>query len=244
MMSFESRRNSLSRSLTTSYLSPPEIKDDFIAVIADSRLLFPRGCRKFPAIKYPQTGGKYKTISDSAGGKNHPENTVREPWAPTWKPQCLTNVVGGSLGGCQQKEITTGRIYWCIYFIFLVFSVSWRTLVSTLEARWMSLVWRLAATGSLFNSIETGSRNPADAASAKFSCQDIFCGETHNMLVAKITLTQPTHKTDRWYWMISHKPRLWAVTTFSSLLCQEFSNPYSCAICSPHMQHDGGFFRF
>lgn len=107
----------------------------------------------------------------------------------------------------------------------------------------MSLVWWLAATGSLFKSIETGRRHPADAVSARFSCQDIFCGETHNMLVAKITLPQPTHTTDRWYWMISHKPRLRAVTTFSTLVCQEFSNPYSCIICSPHMLHDGGFFR-
>lgn len=128
--------------------------------------------------------------------------------------------------------------------LFHVFSVSWRILISALEARWMSLVWWLAATGSLFNSIETGSRNPADAGSAKFSCQDIFCGETHNMLVAKITLPQPTHTTDRWYWMISHTPRLRAVTTFSSPRCQAFSNPCSRNICSPHMRHGEDFFRF
>lgn len=105
---------------------------------------------------------------------------------------------------------------------------------------WVLVFW-LSATGGKFNRIETGWRNSADSRRARFSCQDIFCGETLNMSVAKITLPLPTHTTDRRSdWIISHKPRLWAVTTFSILLCQEFSSLLS-SIFLAHMQPNEGF---
>lgn len=95
---------------------------------------------------------------------------------------------------------------------------------------------------AVFNWAETGSRCPADDLTARFHCQDIFCGETHNMLVAKIIFTQPTHKTDRWYWTISRKPRLRSVATLLS--DKLFSNHYSCNICPWQMQYGVGFVRF
>lgn len=117
---------------------------------------------------------------------------------------------------------------------FHILSVSWRILWSP-HSKPDEWVWfDFAATGSLFKWIETGSRHPADAAGAKFFCQDIFCGETHNMLVAKITFTQPTHKTDRWYWMISQKPRLRSLTTFWSVGCQTFSTSFILAMFAHH----------